>query len=135
LLGAVARTAIGGLPFALSGDLERDIRAGSAAVREVIGSPEFASTLPEIVRALLTRPPEVAFDVLAPNRLLLATEYERVAETSGFDPSIAPTLAFDLLLGAALAHLLATGSGPSREYSSQLAGVIVDGLRARTGTI
>src|SRR5437867_6015365 len=84
LLGAMTKAAIGGNPFPLSGDLERDIEVGAAFVRQVIGSPQFRSILPELVRALTARPPEVQFDVVAPNRELLAREFEATAAASGF---------------------------------------------------
>ena len=131
LLGAVAKAAAGGLPLPLSGELERDIRAASAFVQQVVGSAQFRLVMPELVRAVLARPPDVSFDALAPNRVLLSAQYERTADTAGFDPAVASTLAFDVLFGAALSHLLATGSGPSREYATQVAEVVLAGLRRR----
>ena len=122
-----------GDPISAHGDLERDIRVGSAFVQQVIGSPQFQAIVPEPVRTLVSRPPEVSFDALAPNRVLLAIEYQDLAEAAGFDPGIDPRLAFDMLFGTVVAHLLATGSGPSREYVSQLADVVVAGLRRSKG--
>jgi hypothetical protein len=40
---------------------------------------------------------------------------------------------FDLLFGSALAHLLATGAGPSPEDSRQIARVLINGLKLHEG--
>lgn len=131
LVGAATKAVAGGDPFVLSGDLERDIREGAAFLASVLAAPYFTGILPELVRAVLTRPPEVSFDALSPNRLGIAVEYAREAAAQGFDPDIAATIPFDLFFGAALSHLLATGAAPSREHMRQLADVVVLGLKAR----
>jgi AcrR family transcriptional regulator len=130
LVGAAAKAVAGGDPFALSGDLERDIWAGAAFLETVFAAPYFAGILPELVRATLATPAEVSFDALAPNRQGLAAEYRREAAAQGFDTEVDPTLVFDLYFGAGLAHLLATGEAPSPAYVRQLAEVVVRGLRA-----
>lgn len=132
LVGAAAKAVAGGDPFVLTGELERDIRVGAAFVQEVFAAPYFAGILPELMRAALARPPEVEFDVLAPNRRSLATEYREQATTQGFDPTLDPHLVFDLLFGATLSHMFAEGSPPSREYIGQLAEVVIAGLKARS---
>jgi AcrR family transcriptional regulator len=131
LVGAAAKAVAGGKPFELTGDLERDIRRGAAFLETVFGAPYFNAILPELMRAVLADPQEITFDDLAPNREGLATEYRELAATQGFDGSIEPQLPFDLLFGSALAHLLATGTGPSPDYSRQVADVVIAGLKRR----
>lgn len=130
LIGAAARAAVGGLPYAATGDLERDVRAGAEFIRGVVSAPLFARILPELIRAVLAAPPELRFDTLAPNRQIFAAEYRAVAAEQGFDPALDPYLFFDTLFGACLVHLFATGEGPTDAYAQQLAEVIVRGLRA-----
>jgi AcrR family transcriptional regulator len=134
LVGAAAKAVVGGDPFVLSGDLERDVRAGCDFIQTIFEAPYFSGILPELMRATLANPPEVDFNTLAPNRMGLATEYRHEAERQGFDPTIDPDLVFDILFGAGLAHLFATGTPPSREYVSQLATILTEGLRARPRT-
>ena len=131
LVGAAAKAVAGGDPFDLSGDIERDIRDGAEFLQVVFAAPYFAGILPELVRAVLAKPPEVSFDELAPNRQGIAAEYQREARAQGFDPDVDPNLAFDLFFGAFLSHLLATGAAPSPAYVRQLADVTVLGLKAR----
>lgn len=129
LVGAASKAVAGGEPFPLTGDLERDIRSGADFVRQVIDAPYFKAILPELIRAVLANPPEIAFDALAPNREGLARAYRDFAAAQGFDARIEPHLPFDALFGAALAHLLATGSGPSEAHVRQIAEVVIAGLR------
>jgi hypothetical protein len=42
-----------------------------------------------------------------------------------------PTLPFDLIVGATLNHLLATGSTPSEADMSRMVEVVIEGLRRR----
>jgi AcrR family transcriptional regulator len=132
LVGAAAKAVAGGDPFVLTGDIERDVRAGAGFVREVLAAPYFSGILPELMRAALAKPPEVSFEALAPNRESLADEYRREASIQGYDPTVDPHLAFDLLFGSGLSYLFATGEAPSPEYIRHLADVIVAGLKART---
>jgi hypothetical protein len=81
------------------------------------------------MRAVHKSPPELDFNVLAPNRQIFAAEYRAVAAAQGFDPGLDPNLFFDQLFGACLVHLFATGAAPSNAYVRQLAEVIVRGLR------
>lgn len=129
LIGAAAKKVQGGRPFVASGDLAADIRDGTAFIERVVGAPYFDAILPELMRAVLAKPPEVSFDVLSPNREWLADEYRRLAAAQGFDPALDPYLLFDLMFGSALAHLFATGAAPSTDYSRQIAEVITAGLR------
>ena len=134
LVGAAAKAASGGRPFQLGGEIARDVEGAADFIRTVVSSGEFRAVLPSLVAGLLRVPPEVEFDIVAPNRTSLADEYRRMAAVSGFDATIDPQLPFDMLLGAALAHLLATGRGPGPAYARQLSEVIIRGLRAPAGT-
>jgi len=133
LVGAAAKAVRGGDPYPLVGDLDQDIRTGAQFLEPVLAAPYFAGILPELIRAALTRPPEVDFDALAPNRKLLAAEYRSLAADQGFDPTVDPTVAFDMLLGAGLSYLFATGSAPSLAYMRQVGEVVVAGLKVREG--
>jgi AcrR family transcriptional regulator len=133
LIGAAVKAAVGGDPFPLSGDLAADITTGALFTRQAVAPPAFRQMLPELVGAVLSDPPEIPFHTIAPNRVDLAEEYRRVAAEEGFDPAVDPNLAFDMLLGAQLVHILATRSAPSAEYVRQLARAVIQGLRA-TGT-
>ena len=48
-----------------------------------------------------------------------------MAEAAGFRSDIAPTIAFDLLVGSQINHILATGQPPSPEVTEQLTQVIL----------
>lgn len=133
LVGAAARAAVGGQPFPLTGDLERDVRVGAAYVQRVFAIPTFAAILPEIVRAVLAHPPELAFGSIAPRRRDLTSLYDEGAAAQGFDPDLDASIPFDILLGTAIAHLLATGQPMSEPKAAQLAEVIVRGLRRANG--
>jgi AcrR family transcriptional regulator len=136
LIGAALRRAIGREPYPLSGDLETDIRRGGEQARAIYGRPEFVAILPLLIRALLTGPDDparpITYDRIAPNRRLFADEYRRLAAESGFRTDLDADLAADLLSGAHLNRLLATGRAPSREVSEQIVEVIIAGLRARS---
>jgi AcrR family transcriptional regulator len=131
LVGAATKAAVGGRRYALTDNIERDITAGADFIQRVVGSRQFLALLPEFVRSVTTNPPELDFNVFAPNRMSMAEEFARLAIVEGFDADVEPTLVFDLLFGTALGHLLATGSGPSESYLRQAARVIVAGLRSK----
>jgi hypothetical protein len=130
-VGAVARAAAGGLPYPTTGDIEADLRAGAEFVSKVLSGPHFAAIFPEIVGSVLARPSRISFDALAPNRATLAELYRQGAAEEGFDSDRDPTLGFDLIFGATIAHLLATGTPPSEAYARQAGEVVVEGLRRR----
>ena len=96
----------------------------------MLGQPDFLAIFPEIVRALLAREPEVSYDEIAPGREVLAREYQQQAKAAGFRTDIASTIAFDLIVGSQINHILATGQPPTPEMADQLTRVIVAGLRA-----
>ena len=130
LIAAASRHALGRPPFGPSQDLAADLRLGCQQAQQALGHPGFLAILPEIVRALLAEEPEVAYDEIAPNRRILAREYEDRAEASGFRVDIAPTIAFDMLIGSQLNYILATGRPPTPQMAEQMADVILAGLRA-----
>jgi AcrR family transcriptional regulator len=129
LIGAAARVAVGGQPLVLSGDLDADIRTGSAFIQRIFELPAFPAMLPEIVRGVLAHPPELSFDSVAPRRKDLTRLYAEHAAGQGFDPAVEPSLVFDILLGTAIAHLLANGRPMSTDVAEQLAGIVIRGLR------
>ena len=128
LIGAAARAGVGGKPLPLSGNLEEDIRFGTSFVQRLFSDPAFPALLPEIVRGVLAG--ELPFDSVAPRRKALAKIYAERAGAEGFDPTVDPHLAFDILLGTAIAHLLANGRPMSEAEAAKLEDVIVNGLRA-----
>ena len=63
--------------------------------------------LPEIIRGVLAEPPEIDFHAVAPRRTEFGREFRERAPMEGFDQTLDPHLAFDMLLGTAIVHLLA----------------------------
>jgi AcrR family transcriptional regulator len=131
LIGAAARAAVGGQVLPLTGDVEHDIRAGAAFIQRVFELPTSQAILPEIVRGVLANPPELRFDAVAPRRREFARLYRAGAEAAGLDPEIDPHLPFDILLGTAIASLLANGRPMSRAEADRLAEVLIAGLRVQ----
>lgn len=131
LIGAAARAAVGGQVLPVTGDIETDIRVGTSFVRRVFDIPTFPAMLPEIVRGVLAHPQELSFDSVAPRRQDFARSYAAGAAAAGFDPTIDPHLPFDILLGTAIAYLLANGHSMTEGHAARLAEVIVAGLRVR----
>jgi AcrR family transcriptional regulator len=131
LIGAAARAAVGGQVLPLTGDVAQDIRVGAAFVQRVFELPASQAILPEIVRGVLANPPELRFEAVAPRRREFARLYRAGAEAAGFDPAIDPHLPFDVLLGTAIAALLANGRPMSSAEADQLADVLIAGLRVQ----
>jgi AcrR family transcriptional regulator len=131
LIGAAARAAVGGRPLTLTGEIEADIRSAASFIQGIFEAPTFAAMLPEIVRAVLARPPELSFESVAPRRKEFARLYRERALAQGFEPEIDPNLPFDTLLGTAIAHLLANGRAMSDPETADLAEVLIEGLRVR----
>lgn len=130
LIGAAARAAVGGRVLPLSGNLEADIRFAATYVQRVFDEPAFSAILPEIVRGVLSNPPELAFDSVAPRRRELARIFRERAAEDGFRTDVDPNLPFDMILGTAIAHLLANGAPMSDADAAHLGEVVVEGLRA-----
>jgi AcrR family transcriptional regulator len=129
LIGAAARAAVGGQPLPITGDIVRDIRFATAYIGRVFGDPAFRAVFPEIVRGVLANPPEVSFDSVAPRRREFGRIYHEQAAASGLDPDVNPYVAFDMLLGTAIAYLLANGRPMTETESAAIGEVILRGLR------
>ena len=86
--------------------------------------------LPEIVRGVLAKPPELAFDSVAPRRREVARIYRERAGNEGFRDEVDPNLPFDVILGASIAYLLANGRPMPDDDANRLAEVVIKGLRA-----
>ena len=129
LIGAAARAAVGGQVLPLTGDVEHDIRVGAAWIRRVFALPTTPAMLPEIIRGVLANPPELNFDAVAPRRRDFARLYAAGAQEAGFDMTVDPHLAFDMLLGTAIAYLLANRRAMSPAEADDFAEVIIRGLR------
>ncbi|HUQ44885.1 MAG TPA: TetR/AcrR family transcriptional regulator [Candidatus Limnocylindria bacterium] len=131
LIGAAARAAVGGRPLTLTGDIAEDIRFAAAFVQQIFDTPTFPAMLPEIVRAVLANPSELAFDSVAPRRKDFARRYGENAAAQGFETEIDPHLPFDSILGTAIAHLLANGRPMTEDEAADLAEILIEGLRIR----
>ncbi len=129
LIGAAARAAVAGRTLPLSGSIEDDIRVAATFLQQVFAAPTFPAMLPEIVRGVLANPPEVVFDSVAPRRRELARIYRERAAEQGFETEVDPNLPFDMLLGTAIAHLLANRRPMSEDDAADLAEVVIEGFR------
>ena len=130
LIGAAARAAVGGRLLPLSGNLEADIRFAATYVQRVFDEPAFAAMLPEIIRGVLANPPELAFDSVAPRRRELARIYRERASIEEFRTDVDPNLPFDVILGTAIAYLLANGRPMADADADRLAEVLIAGLQS-----
>ena len=130
LIGAAARAAVGGRLLPLSGNLEADIRFAATFIQRVFDEPAFVAMLPEIIRGVLAKPPELAFDSVAPRRRELARIYRERAVIEEFRTDVDANLPFDVLLGTAIAHLLANGRPMSDADADRLAEVLIAGLQS-----
>lgn len=130
ILGAV-KTAMGGPPFLMTGNLLEDLRRGADRARKVFAEPDMQAVLPEIVRAFLSNDPTQAYDEIAPNRRRMADEYRLLAAEYGLRTDIDPSVIVDMLIGGHMNHLLATGRSPSEKVSRQMLEVILAGIRAK----
>ena len=129
LIGAAARTAVGGQPMPLTADIEHDIRFAASFMQRAFDHPAMRAILPEIVRGVLAEPTELAFDSVAPRRREFARLYGANAAAAGFDPDVDPNIAFDIILGTAIAYLLANRHPMGARDAAKLGEVLVRGLR------
>ena len=133
LVAAAVRASAGIPPFPLSGDVDADLRRAARQAQAILANPAFRTVLPAIVAGLLRQrggADPISIDVVAPNRLPIADEYERLAKASGLRTDIDPDLPASLIVGSMLWLLLATGVPPSVEDADQVAEIILAGLRA-----
>jgi hypothetical protein len=77
-------------------------------------------------------PQDVLFDSVAARPRDFGRIYRERPATDGFDPNVDPYLAFDMLLGAAIAHLLANGRPMPEAEADRVADVATKGLRQST---
>jgi AcrR family transcriptional regulator len=132
LLGAALRAAIGRQPYRLEGDIEADLRQGAAQAQAILATPSFRAILPEVVRGLLHQAPGaegITSDMVAPNRRPVADEYRDGAAAAGFRPDIDPDLPFKLIVGGVIMSLLADGIAPTISEATQVADIVIAGLR------
>lgn len=131
LLAAAARQALGQPLYQLTGHFATDLGTGAMRARGALAQPLFVAIFPELARGLLAHSPATDYDEIAPNRRRLAEELRATAIAEDYRTDIDPTLPFDLIVGATLNHLLATGSTPSEADTARMVEVVVDGLRRR----
>jgi len=131
LLAAAARQALGQPIYPLTGHFATDLGSGASRARHALAQPLFVAIFPELARGLLARSPATDYDEIAPNRQRLARELRATAVAEDYRTDVDSTLPFDLIVGATLNHLLATGSTPSEADTARMVEVVVDGLRRR----
>ena len=131
LLAAAMRSAIGRVPYPLTGDFVTDLRAGAEQTRAILAETQFRAILPMLVSQLLdgARLDPLRFDSLFPNRLLLAAEYRRSAAATGLRTDVEPEQVIDLILGSLLLNLLATGNAPSAAAAQAAVDVVLSGVQ------
>jgi AcrR family transcriptional regulator len=124
-------------PVSFSGNLETDIARSAEQARQILGEERFRSILPLLARDLVERPGRhgrqegsATFHRVAPNYARLAETYDRLAADSRLRDDVDGELVSDIVIGAHLARLLATGRPPSRAMTDQLVDVLLAGLRA-----
>ena len=91
--------------------------------------------LPRLIEGLLqprSSPTAITYDVLAPNRRLLADEYRELASSAGFRTDVDPDSVFDLVVGPILNHLLVTGRRHRPTRSMRWSTWSSTGLRTRS---
>jgi AcrR family transcriptional regulator len=130
LIGAAARMAVGGRVLPLTDNLEADLRFAATWIRGVFEDPALAAMLPEVIRGVLADPPELSFDSVAPRRREIGRIYRERAAVEGFATDVDPYLAFDILLGTAIAYLLANRRPMSDGEAEHLGTIVIEGLRA-----
>jgi AcrR family transcriptional regulator len=135
LLAAAVRAAIGRAPYALSGDVVTDLRNGAEQARAILAAPQFRTVLPMLVGQLLQGDglEPLTFDMLFPNRLLVADEYRRSAADAGLRADVDAEQVIDLIIGGLLVQLLATGEAPSIAAAQAAVDLVLDGLRTDRG--
>jgi AcrR family transcriptional regulator len=134
VIAAALRHAIGRDPYPLTGDIEHDIRRGGEESIAVLSEPAFAAVLPALARGLLTRDGdsgefEIDYDTLFPNRRLIAEEYRALAGEQGFRTDVDADLVVDLLTGAPMSYMFATGEPPPADVVEELVDFVLDALR------
>jgi len=133
LLTAAMRSAIGRDPYPLTGNFVTDLRNGAEQARAILAEPQFQAVLPMLVGQLLSgsEPKPLSFDALFPNRRALAAEYRTSAAGADLRPDANAEQVVDLVLGALLVQLLATGSAASVAATQAAVDMVLEGVKAR----
>ena len=132
LIEAALRHAIGREPYELSGNIQADLHRGGRQALAILTEPLFVKVLPALIPAFLridNGPDGPFFHLLFPNRLRLADEYRRLAAEQGWRTDVDGEVAVDMVIGALLIELLATGKPPTRDRADQIVDVAIAGLR------
>jgi AcrR family transcriptional regulator len=131
LLASAARHAMGRDVLLLSGDLTRDYARAAEQTQVVLAHPEFRSLLPVVLSGMLrTTDARIDFVAVIPERAAMARQYAALAAGSGFREDIRPDIAADMIMGAMLSKVLATGEAPDATDAAQILDVVLQGLRA-----
>jgi len=91
--------------------------------------------LPVLVRGFLSGEQDgrhLTYDALFPNRARIVEEFGRRASEQGFRADVDGEVVVDLVVGALLNQLLATGSGPSETFARGVVDIVLAGVRRRT---
>jgi AcrR family transcriptional regulator len=131
LLAAAVRRAIGRDPMELTGHLERDLQRGAQQARAILAEPAFGAILPALMATLLRDPgPDwPSYDALFPSRRIVGRAYRDSARVAGLRTDVDGMVVVDLLIGAHVSQLLATGRPPSRSVTRQAVEIVLAGLR------
>lgn len=134
LITAALLHARGRPPYALTGDLEEDLRGGAEMMREVLAEPAFRSVFPLVVRELLREPRSpggLTYDQLSPNRQRLADAYGRRAGAAGLRTDVDPLLVMDMVMGPLINGWLASGRHPTESDGRTVVDILLNGIRVR----
>ena len=136
LLIAALREIKGRGPVPLTGDLATDIARSAEQARHILAEEKFRSILPLLARDLVERHrgrrSSSTFHQVAPNYARLAETYDRLAADAGMRDDVDGELVADIVIGAHLARLLATGRPPSKAMTDRLVDVLLAGLAPAT---
>ena len=134
LIAAAVRRAMGQPVIEPGGDIETDLSRAAEQMRAILAAPAFRGVFPAMVAALTAPSGQaLSFDTLAPGRAQVAREYDELAAAQGLRDDVSGETVIDLLIGAALAHLLASGKAPGAATRDESVAIVLDGIRRRTG--
>jgi len=126
LLNAAIRRSMGIPALQPVGELDADIRRAAEIGQRVLASPQLRAIFPALVEAVLA--PEgdehVSFDEIVPGRARFIARHQ-----DALGPDAA--LAIDIVFGTLIGKLLSTGRPATRDEADAVAGVVLDGLKAR----
>jgi len=129
LLASAARHAMGRDVLRLSGDLAGDCAQIAEQTQFVLGQSEFRSLLPAVLSGMLRNTDErIDFAAVIPERKAMAQRHAALAATPGLQADIRPEIAVDMIMGAMLCRVLATGEAPDPSDAVQILGLVLRGL-------